>query len=130
MHYDILNALERIVRFYFCIFFPCPQVQQKWPEGVPQAQNTRCVSVDGDADRVIYSFIDKNGKYSMLDGDKIATLVAGYFQELLKASGKDVVLFTFDNSPSPSPSLIFRDNLDGKPDQHLMLQPTVIGWWA
>lgn len=63
------------------------KVQQKWPEGVPQAQNSRCVSVDGDADRVIYSFIDKNGKYSMLDGDKIATLVAGYFQELLKASG-------------------------------------------
>lgn len=64
-------------------------MQQKWPEGVPKTQNMRCVSVDGDADRVIYSFIDKNGKYSMLDGDKIATLVAGYFQELLKASGKE-----------------------------------------
>lgn len=45
------------------------------------------MSVDGDADRVMYSFIDDSGKYHMLDGDKIATLVAGYLQELLSASG-------------------------------------------
>lgn len=63
------------------------KVQQKWPSGVPETQNVRCVSVDGDADRVIYSYIDDNNKYHMLDGDKIATLVAGYFQELLKSAG-------------------------------------------
>ncbi|KAK7068681.1 Phosphoglucomutase-3 [Halocaridina rubra] len=63
------------------------KVQQKWPEGVPRIQNVRCVSVDGDADRVIYSYIDSNDKYHMLDGDKIATLIAGYIQELLKNSG-------------------------------------------
>ncbi len=34
----------------------------------------RCVSVDGDADRVIYFFIDAGGCFHMLDGDKIATL--------------------------------------------------------
>lgn len=63
------------------------QVQQKWPGGVPERSGIRCVSVDGDADRVMYSFIDASGKYYMLDGDKIATLVAGYLQELLSASG-------------------------------------------
>nr|XP_045615442.1 phosphoacetylglucosamine mutase-like isoform X2 [Procambarus clarkii] len=62
------------------------KVQQKWPEGVPKTQNVRCVSVDGDADRVIYSFLDSEGKFHMLDGDKIATLVAGYMQELVKSS--------------------------------------------
>ena len=62
-------------------------MQQKWPEGVPKTPNVRCVSVDGDADRVIYSFIDSSGQYYMLDGDKIATLVAGYFKELLAGSG-------------------------------------------
>ncbi|KAG7176260.1 Phosphoacetylglucosamine mutase-like [Homarus americanus] len=60
------------------------KVQQKWPEGVPKTQNVRCVSVDGDADRVIYSYLDSDGKFYMLDGDKIATLVAGYLQELVK----------------------------------------------
>lgn len=43
--------------------------------------------MDGDADRVIYSFLDSNKKYHMLDGDKIATLVAGYLKELLQKSG-------------------------------------------
>lgn len=62
-------------------------MQQKWPEGVPQTTNVRCVSVDGDADRVIYSYLDNNKKYHMLDGDKIATLVAGYLKELLQKSG-------------------------------------------
>ncbi|XP_050708023.1 phosphoacetylglucosamine mutase-like [Eriocheir sinensis] len=63
------------------------KVQQKWPEGVPQTINVRCVSVDGDADRVIYSFLDTNKGFHMLDGDKIATLVAGYLKELLQKSG-------------------------------------------
>ncbi|XP_045118302.1 phosphoacetylglucosamine mutase-like [Portunus trituberculatus] len=63
------------------------KVQQKWPEGVPKTQNVRCVSVDGDADRVMYSFVDGSGQYYMLDGDKIATLVAGYLKELVAGSG-------------------------------------------
>ncbi|KAG0710182.1 Phosphoacetylglucosamine mutase [Chionoecetes opilio] len=50
------------------------RTQQKWPEGVPQSPDARCVSVDGDADRVMYSFLDSDGQYYMLDGDKIATL--------------------------------------------------------
>ncbi|XP_071530798.1 phosphoacetylglucosamine mutase [Panulirus ornatus] len=68
------------------------KVQQKWPEGVPKTQNVRCVSMDGDADRVIYSFLDSSGKFHMLDGDKIATLVAGYLQELVQGSGLNLKL--------------------------------------
>lgn len=43
--------------------------------------------MDGDADRVMYSFLDSSGQYYMLDGDKIATLVAGYLKELVAGSG-------------------------------------------
>ena len=38
--------------------------------------NTRCVSVDGDADRIVYFFIDEEQKFHLLDGDRIATLIA------------------------------------------------------
>lgn len=46
----------------------------------------RCVSIDGDADRVVYFYIDENNKFHLLDGDRIATLVATYLLELLEAS--------------------------------------------
>ena len=46
----------------------------------------RCVSVDGDADRVVY-FFQKSGVFHLLDGDKIATLIAGYIGELVNQSG-------------------------------------------
>lgn len=36
--------------------------------------HAKYVSVDGDADRIIYSFIDENHKFYLLDGDRIATL--------------------------------------------------------
>lgn len=42
------------------------------------------MSVDGDADRVLYSFFDENGKFCLLDGDKIATLIAGYLKNLIE----------------------------------------------
>jgi len=68
------------------------KTQQRWPEGVPQTKNIRLVSVDGDADRIMYSYIDTNGTYHMLDGDKQATLIAGYIKELLKESGLDLAM--------------------------------------
>lgn len=39
--------------------------------------NSRCVSVDGDADRIVYFFTDENNQFHLLDGDRIATLLAG-----------------------------------------------------
>lgn len=61
---------------------------QSWPAGVPATAGSRCVSVDGDADRVIYSYLDSEGTFRMLDGDKIATLIASYLQGLLAAAGE------------------------------------------
>jgi hypothetical protein len=47
----------------------------------------RACSLDGDADRLMYYYLDHNGMFRMLDGDKIAALVAGFFGELVEASG-------------------------------------------
>ncbi|XP_064631182.1 phosphoacetylglucosamine mutase-like isoform X2 [Lineus longissimus] len=53
---------------------------------------TRCLSVDGDCDRVVYFYVSKESKFYLLDGDKIATLIAGYLMELLRESGLKLYL--------------------------------------
>lgn len=68
------------------------KVSQSWPNGVPSSPGSRCVSVDGDADRVIYSFLNDEGAFTLLDGDKIATLIAGYLQQLLLQAGLSLKL--------------------------------------
>jgi phosphoacetylglucosamine mutase len=64
------------------------KTNQKAPHGLPEsALNTRCVSVDGDADRVVYFFNDSDGNFQLLDGDKIATLIADYLMNLVQQCG-------------------------------------------
>ncbi|EAA04228.3 AGAP007215-PA [Anopheles gambiae str. PEST] len=60
------------------------------PEGLPEEAalaSGRCCSVDGDADRVVYYFTDKEGTFRLLDGDRIATLLAGYLKDLIEQCG-------------------------------------------
>ncbi|KAF2135938.1 uncharacterized protein K452DRAFT_322758 [Aplosporella prunicola CBS 121167] len=47
----------------------------------------RCASLDGDADRVVYYFNDKDGKFNLLDGDRIATLAASFIGDLARHAG-------------------------------------------
>jgi len=47
----------------------------------------RGCSLDGDADRLIYYYIDERQQFRMLDGDKIAALVADFIAELVDNSG-------------------------------------------
>lgn len=42
--------------------------------GVPLRAHARVASVDGDADRLVYYFVDDNNAFHLLDGDRIATL--------------------------------------------------------
>jgi len=63
------------------------KVQQKSPESLPGIALRRCVSFDGDADRVVYFYTDKSGIFHLLDGDRIATLIASYLKQLLAESG-------------------------------------------
>ncbi|GME86872.1 unnamed protein product [Ambrosiozyma monospora] len=49
-------------------------------------------SFDGDADRVVLYYVDKDLKFKLLDGDKIATLLAGFISGLLNQLKGDVDL--------------------------------------
>jgi len=47
----------------------------------------RGCSLDGDADRLMYFYIDERNQFRMLDGDKIAALVAGFIVDLVRTAG-------------------------------------------
>ncbi|XP_037606509.1 phosphoacetylglucosamine mutase isoform X2 [Sebastes umbrosus] len=66
------------------------KVQQKPPTGVKLNPGERCCSYDGDADRIVYYYADAGGKFHLLDGDKIATLISTYLKELLTQAGLDL----------------------------------------
>ena len=63
------------------------KVQQSAPAGMVINAGERCLSFDGDADRIVYFFADEEGKFVLLDGDKIATLIAGYIKKKLDDAG-------------------------------------------
>lgn len=63
------------------------KVQQCAPDGLKLEVGMRCASFDGDADRIVYFYLDEERLFHLLDGDKIAILVAAYLQELIKGSG-------------------------------------------
>lgn len=54
--------------------------------GVLQMGQRGC-SLDGDADRLMYYFVDERNYFVLLDGDKIATLVASFIVDLVKLAG-------------------------------------------
>jgi phosphoacetylglucosamine mutase len=66
------------------------QKQRKFPrsfKGDEMAGKKMC-AVDGDADRLVYFYVDeKSGELALLDGDKITCLVAGYIKQLLVKAG-------------------------------------------
>jgi phosphoacetylglucosamine mutase len=49
----------------------------------------RACSLDGDADRVVYYYLTSgdDAKFRLLDGDKIATLAAGFIGDLVRHAG-------------------------------------------
>lgn len=57
------------------------------PDGMDINPGDRCVTFDGDADRVLYFYYDKDHEFHLLDGDRIATLVVGYLKEKLDKTG-------------------------------------------
>jgi len=58
---------------------------QKGPVGLTLKDGERYASLDGDADRLVYYF-KNNGKFFLLDGDRIAALIATYLQKKLGPS--------------------------------------------
>lgn len=70
----------------------------KTNQKLPPSMNTllqagqRACSLDGDADRLMYYYMDDRKQFHMLDGDKISALVAGFIGELVKGAGLDGTL--------------------------------------
>uniref|UniRef100_A0A5S6R505 phosphoacetylglucosamine mutase n=1 Tax=Trichuris muris TaxID=70415 RepID=A0A5S6R505_TRIMR len=52
--------------------------------------NLRWASLDGDADRIVFYYVDDKNKFHLLDGDKIAALVANYFKGLIEQTELDL----------------------------------------
>ncbi|CAE6529154.1 unnamed protein product [Rhizoctonia solani] len=65
------------------------KTQQRMPPSVAENLKIlqRACSFDGDADRLIYYYVDEQRQFRLLDGDKIAALVAGFFADTVKAAG-------------------------------------------
>lgn len=66
------------------------KTQQKFPPGSVLAPLERWASLDGDADRLMYYYIDTDGVVRLLDGDKIASLSAMFVMDLVKAAGVEL----------------------------------------
>ncbi|KAF2871911.1 hypothetical protein BDV95DRAFT_606478 [Massariosphaeria phaeospora] len=63
------------------------KTNQRAPPTSKTGPGDRCCSLDGDADRVVYYFKDTNNVFRLLDGDRIATLVASFLGDLVRQSG-------------------------------------------
>ncbi|KAK6531665.1 Phosphoacetylglucosamine Mutase [Orbilia ellipsospora] len=64
------------------------KVGQRLPPSITSPQPlARYASLDGDADRIVYYYVDKSNTFHLLDGDKIATLAASFIVDLVRASG-------------------------------------------
>ncbi|CAF0741480.1 unnamed protein product [Brachionus calyciflorus] len=63
------------------------KVQQKPPNNLPELKDegkiSKFCSLDGDADRIVYYYLDNEKKFYLLDGDKISTIIATHLRELL-----------------------------------------------
>lgn len=66
------------------------KTQQRAPPGVSLVPLQRYCSFDGDADRIVFYYADEGGIFHLLDGDKIAGLVAGFIIELVKDAGLEL----------------------------------------
>lgn len=87
------------------------KVSQSLPIGLPElAPYTRCVSIDGDADRVVYFFVDDAGQCNLLDGDRIATLYALYLIELIRKCKLDLNLGIVQTAYANGASTDFIEN--------------------
>ncbi|AMD20172.1 HCR022Cp [Eremothecium sinecaudum] len=65
------------------------KTNQCLPTGIPISTplNSIHCSYDGDADRVIFYYKDAQKNFHLLDGDKISTLFAKFFQHILPIAG-------------------------------------------
>lgn len=86
LEFDVINA-HGVLNYQVGADFV--KTQQKIPQGVDSEKDKqkKFASLDGDADRLIYYYVDEGKGFHMLDGDKIATLIAAFIKEELNLIG-------------------------------------------
>ncbi|KAI8336993.1 hypothetical protein BC941DRAFT_426310 [Chlamydoabsidia padenii] len=67
------------------------KTNQRAPPTATIAPGDRFCSYDGDADRIVYYYVDKDNVFRLLDGDKIAGLAAMFIMELVNDAGIDSI---------------------------------------
>ncbi|KAJ5723134.1 Phosphoacetylglucosamine mutase [Penicillium malachiteum] len=63
------------------------KTRQRAPPSSKAGVLDRCASLDGDADRLVYYFVDETNTFRLLDGDRIATLAASFIGYLAQNAG-------------------------------------------
>ncbi|KAK5658774.1 hypothetical protein OQA88_1585 [Cercophora sp. LCS_1] len=63
------------------------KTKQRAPASPKPQPGIRCCSLDGDADRLMYYWVDPDKGFFMLDGDRISSLAASFIGELVEQAG-------------------------------------------
>jgi len=84
---------------------------------------TRCVSLDGDADRLVYFSLTDGAAMQLFDGDKIAALMASYICDLLRALPHCEL-----RNASVRSLVCFEESLRLDASEEAALTP--LAWWA
>ncbi len=63
------------------------KTKQRAPPSPKPVPGARCCSFDGDADRLIYYWVDPDKGFQMLDGDRISSLAASFLGDLVRSAG-------------------------------------------
>ncbi|KAL1958217.1 hypothetical protein VTO42DRAFT_4725 [Malbranchea cinnamomea] len=63
------------------------KTKQRAPPSSKAGILDRCASLDGDADRLVYYYLDSGNVFKLLDGDRISTLAASFIGELARNAG-------------------------------------------
>ncbi|XP_047128946.1 phosphoacetylglucosamine mutase isoform X1 [Hydra vulgaris] len=66
------------------------KTHQNAPKGMNLIVGNRYLSFDGDADRIVYYYVNADKKFCLLDGDKIATLIAAFIKDKLNIAGVEL----------------------------------------
>ncbi|KAJ1622352.1 hypothetical protein T492DRAFT_885430 [Pavlovales sp. CCMP2436] len=81
------------------------------PRGLESVQAMvagRAASLDGDADRIVFHYFTHAGGWALLDGDKIAALVAGFLREQLRSALRGHTAPAASAPPRATPSTAAR----------------------
>ncbi|KAH8921278.1 Phosphoacetylglucosamine mutase [Atractiella rhizophila] len=80
---------------------------QSAPKGLSIVPMKRYCSFDGDADRIVYYYALPDNTFRLLDGDKIAALVATHFIELIRQAGLSLELAVVQTAYANGSSTVY-----------------------